>query len=732
MNPLTIALASMLAAPPVITVDRDNVQIDRSCIVEIRADLIEDADQNGVIHIVADDITVEFSDDHRELIQVAEGTPWNEIDGIGIRIDGHSNVRLKNAHVHRFKVGIYASNADGLTLEGCDVAGGFMQHLESTPKAEAVSDWLRPHNNDNNEWMNKYGAGICVEESSDVTIHGCFARRRQNGIILDTVTDSKVYDNDCSFLSGWGLAMWRSSSNVVSRNAFDFCIRGYSHGVYNRGQDSAGILMFEQCTDNVIAENSATHCGDGIFAFAGQEALGESDPREDSSWYEGRGNNDNLFVGNDLSYAAAHGLELTFSFANRIVSNTMIGNAICGIWGGYSQNTLIANNTFIENGDNGYGMERGGINIEHGHGNVIRGNDFRKNQCGIFLWWDADEGLMNTPWAKANEKGSSANVIVNNLFDHDAVAIQLRETDDTTLRDNIFENVNRERDADTQSNEGVSNQDPPQTNLEVPETYPVYGEIDPIEAGAGLAGRDRIIMTEWGPYDWQSPHLLQVPHPNRGHMYRLLGDQPLLDVKREGGVRLAPKVDEEGQRVLVMPIVFGAVTPYELIVSAGEETLRVSNVLHSYRWEVQYFPYDPEQADPRDDVDAWREQRLVGGIRENRNSLDLTFGGNGPSQLPDASEAVRGADLPADHFGTIAGTWLNVPPGTWRISTRSDDGIRMWVNDKLVIDDWTWHAPKTHEHTFKLQRQERLDIRIEHFELDGHAVLSFDIEPVRE
>ena len=66
--------------------------------------------------------------------------------------------------------------------------------------------------------------------------------------------------------------------NSTARNACDFCIRGYSHGVYNRGQDSAGILMFEQCSGNVIAENSATHCGDGLFAFAGKEALGETEP----------------------------------------------------------------------------------------------------------------------------------------------------------------------------------------------------------------------------------------------------------------------------------------------------------------------------------------------------------------------------------------------------------------------------------------------------------------------
>ena len=39
-------------------------------------------------------------------------------------------------------------------------------------------------------------------------------------------------------------------------NRFDWCVRGYSHGVYNRGQDSAAILIYEQSCRNTIAYNS--------------------------------------------------------------------------------------------------------------------------------------------------------------------------------------------------------------------------------------------------------------------------------------------------------------------------------------------------------------------------------------------------------------------------------------------------------------------------------------------
>ena len=51
-----------------------------------------------------------------------------------------------------------------------------------------------------------------------------------------------------------------------------------SADVAGRGQDSAGIFVFEQNCDNVFAENSATHGGDCFFGFAGKEAIGDNKP----------------------------------------------------------------------------------------------------------------------------------------------------------------------------------------------------------------------------------------------------------------------------------------------------------------------------------------------------------------------------------------------------------------------------------------------------------------------
>ncbi|MFQ5749950.1 MAG: NosD domain-containing protein, partial [Planctomycetota bacterium] len=476
------------------------------------------------------------------------------------------------------------------------------------------------------------------------------ARKGQNGLILDRVVDSRIFDNDFSFLSGWGLALWRSGSNVIARNALDFCVRGYSHGVYNRGQDSAGLLLFEQCSGNLIAENSVTHGGDGLFAFAGEEALGKRRKEGDARGFERRGCNDNRIVGNDFSYAAAHGLELTFSFGNRIEKNRFARNGICGIWGGYSRETLIQANRFEGNGEAGYGLERGGIDIEHGSRNVIRANTFQENVCGIHLWWDPDEGLAALPWAQANGTASSDNLIEANHFEGDKLAVQLRESPRTELKRNTMESVGRELDA-TEGSTGKARLGPgPRAARPLP---PLPGETRPVGAREALRGREKIVVTEWGPWDWAGG-----PPPER---------------KRK--------------------------------------LLRAA-------WEVTAFAW---KTDPRKDVEAWRAEarraEARGAAPREVPALDFVFGGGGPPGLP------------ADHFGTLARAEVAFPAGKWRLITTSDDGVRVWVDGKRVIDNWTWHGPATDTAVLDFPAARTVPVRVEHFELDGYAILRLQIEP---
>ena len=724
---LAVALLGTQPDLPTITIDRDNVFIDRSCLVVVPKGLyIEDTDGNGVVHVTASDITIEGIDRQGELIQVPLGTPWETIGGIGWRLDGVQNVTLKNIHSHRFKVGILATNCDGLTLWNCDVAGGSAMRLGSTPDGEDSADWLWPHQNDEHQWRETYGAGICVENSKNVTIDGAYARRRQNGIILDRVTDSRVYDCDMSFLSGWGLAMWRSSGNTVSRNAFDFCIRGYSHGMYNRGQDSAGILMFEQCSNNVIAENSCTHSGDGIFAFGGREALGEDGDAKDHTRL---GNNDNLFINNDLSHSAAHGLELTFSFGNRVFENTFESNAICGIWGGYSQDTLIADNRFTANGHAGYGLERGGINIEHGAQNTIRNNIFTENGAGVHLWSDEDAGLRSLPWARANYKGATDTLITENRFNRDELAIHLRDASNTTIFANEFagvgEEIRAEGDAPVIRTGLLSSSAAPE--------YEALGNKEAIGDRNDVRGGEFIVMGEYFPWDYWKPMVRLRSDKGGTHVYEVFGtgDEPFGNTVEgfedgavlEFGSQRPIKGSAQNNPTTVTIKAKPGVHAYTLNLFIGDaEPIKIDGVMVATEWTVRTFNWT---VDPREDLEGWRAQAGEAEVR-NIDALDLAFASAGPSTIGIA----EAGEVASDRFGTIATTRLRLPKGTWRFTTLSDDGVRVVVDGKTVIENWTWHGPTRDSGELVLQSDREVEILVEHFELDGHAVLTLEIEPV--
>jgi parallel beta-helix repeat protein len=513
---LPTLIASMLAANlPVVTVQSDDTQVAQSCRIEIPPGLIlNDANKNGVIQVVASDIIIEFAPG-AVLRGAASHAAPDTYEGYGIHIARQYDVTIRGGRISGFRAAVWASDAPGLTLESIDASDNRRMHLRSTPEKEAAEDWLYPHNNDERSWLDEYGSALYVERSDRLTVRDCKVWHSQNALCLDRVNDARICDNDFSFNSGWGIALWRSCRNVITRNACDFCIRGYSHGVYNRGQDSAGLLFFEQCSDNIVAENSATHCGDGFFGFAGKEALAKSArpasapasaptsaPGNSASQPAALGCDRNLLINNDFSYAAAHGIEMTFSFDNRFIGNRLIGNAICGIWAGYCQRTLIADNEIAENGDPGYGLERGGIDIDSGRLNQIVGNKFRQNACGVHLWWTSPPPDL-IAWARRNLLDCEGNLIAGNVFDADELTFHFRGRGKVTLAANELLNTKREVEAADQIR--IVREEKAPSEPYQPPTYPAFGRKHPVGARAALSGRENIIMTEWGPSDHVSP-----------------------------------------------------------------------------------------------------------------------------------------------------------------------------------------------------------------------------------
>jgi glucose/arabinose dehydrogenase len=58
---------------------------------------------------------------------------------------------------------------------------------------------------------------------------------------------------------------------------------------------------------------------------------------------------------------------------------------------------------------------------------------------------------------------------------------------------------------------------------------------------------------------------------------------------------------------------------------------------------------------------------------------------------------------------------------TYTFNTRSDDGVRLYIDGQLVIDQWNDHAPTNHTGRIFLEAGVRYDIRLEYYENGGGA-----------
>ncbi|MCC7015500.1 MAG: SUMF1/EgtB/PvdO family nonheme iron enzyme [Planctomycetes bacterium] len=135
-------------------------------------------------------------------------------------------------------------------------------------------------------------------------------------------------------------------------------------------------------------------------------------------------------------------------------------------------------------------------------------------------------------------------------------------------------------------------------------------------------------------------------------------------------------------------------------------------------WTVQLFEW---ANDPRENLDAWIEESRRG---RSLGLLDLGLSDEpqpGPIHWDD--DAAVGSIARADRFGLVATTELVFPAGRWRLSVVADDGIRVWVNDELLIDDWQPHAARQESCVWLSDGRDPTRIRLQYYELSGGAIL---------
>ncbi len=95
--------------------------------------------------------------------------------------------------------------------------------------------------------------------------------------------------------------------------------------------------------------------------------------------------------------------------------------------------------------------------------------------------------------------------------------------------------------------------------------------------------------------------------------------------------------------------------------------------------------------------------------------VDFAWGGGSP-----------GSGVPADVFSARWDGEIE-PRATEALTLvlRTDDGVRLWLNDELVINEWILRGAADSTYTFNAQAGQRYRIRIDYFEHYGSAVAKF-------
>ena len=90
-----------------------------------------------------------------------------------------------------------------------------------------------------------------------------------------------------------------------------------------------------------------------------------------------------------------------------------------------------------------------------------------------------------------------------------------------------------------------------------------------------------------------------------------------------------------------------------------------------------------------------------------------------------------GAGIQSDNFSVRwTGQVLAPVSGNYTFSTLSDDGVRLWVNGQLLIDNWTDHGPTVNgSPVIALTAGQRYDVRLEYYERSAWSILELRWTP---
>jgi PKD repeat protein/uncharacterized protein YgiM (DUF1202 family) len=193
-----------------------------------------------------------------------------------------------------------------------------------------------------------------------------------------------------------------------------------------------------------------------------------------------------------------------------------------------------------------------------------------------------------------------------------------------------------------------------------------------------------------------------------------------------GSYRFSMRVDDGGRLWIDGNLVIdqwhdssASVYTADVGLSAGVHNLRMEYYEHAgdALAQLTWQPV-PAQTYPDWKGEYYSNRDLSGNPALVRNDGDIDF---------DWGVGSPASGLPVDNFSVRWTRVLDFSAGTYRFSARVDDGVRLWIDDKRVIDEWHDSAPTTY-HTDVTLSQGSHTLRMEYYEHNLGALAQLDWE----
>jgi hypothetical protein len=243
------------------------------------------------------------------------------------------------------------------------------------------------------------------------------------------------------------------------------------------------------------------------------------------------------------------------------------------------------------------------------------------------------------------------------------------------------------------------------------------------------------MMTEWGPYNFAYPLLWWTNTDDKGVMhFDIIGPAGKWTVKKLEGVKLLSASGELPGKLTVKkenektPVHIeleykgrSFVTPFgENIGDDSAYTFSYTDDNLAMQWQVQWFRFNPS-------TDPVKEPAAFASLLKDSTPVKTITVNAGEFERMQGS--LR--ELPRSRFATVVNTDIKVAKGNYRFDISAGDLVRVYVDNKLVIDSWKRGAilnDADYHHEAVLPLKGKHHIRIVKAQYGGYGMLDLKVQ----